>query len=55
MNIERTVPLDITVDRWAFELPIHWPMGTNHLVVRFVELETGGHAERSLPPPKPGE
>jgi hypothetical protein len=55
VNIERTVPLDITVDRWAFEVPIHWPMGTTHLVVRFVESETGGHAERSLPPPKPGE
>ena len=50
-SIEKTVPLDITVDRWAFEFPIHWPLSTNHLVVSFVELETGAHAERSLTPP----
>jgi hypothetical protein len=48
---EKTVPLDITVDRWAFELPIHWPLSTNRLVVTFVELETEAHAERSLTPP----
>ena len=50
-TIEKTVPLDITVDRWAFEFPIHWPLSTNHLVVSFVELETQAHAERSLTPP----
>jgi hypothetical protein len=50
-TFEKTVPLDITVDRWAFELPIHWPASTNRLVVSFVELETEAHAERSLTPP----
>lgn len=53
VKIERSVPLDITVDRWAFDLPIHWTKETNRLVVSFVELETGGHAERSLSPPRP--
>jgi hypothetical protein len=53
LKIERSVPLDITVDRWAFDLPIHWTKETTRLVVSFVELETGGHAERSLTPPEP--
>lgn len=54
-KVEKTVPLDITADRWAFELPVRWPASTNALVVRFVERQTGGHAERSVSPPKPGE
>jgi hypothetical protein len=54
-KVEKTVPLDITADRWAFELPVRWPASTNDLIVRFVERQTGGHAERWVSPPKPGE
>ncbi|MDQ6894394.1 MAG: hypothetical protein M3167_17180 [Acidobacteriota bacterium] len=50
-TFEKTVPLDITVDRWAFELPIRWPVSINHIVVSFVEVATEAHAERTLSPP----